>query len=110
MSVTSKGNSRKKYNPEIKLKIVLESLQRDTTIESVRRQFDVHTTQINAWRKAFLSKTSALGEFVFGEHGRSKKGSSLSNDNGRSTEELTKLIGELTIENQILKKALGSLA
>lgn|GEM_PF-4529944 len=30
------SNQRKSYTPEQKLKIVLESFQRDTTIESVR--------------------------------------------------------------------------
>lgn len=119
-------NNRKQYTPELKLKVVLESLQRDTTIETVKRKFDIHTTQINSWRKTFFNKIPQLAQALF--DGKSAKSpvqskaqaasqklglnlftSAKSSQTGKSYEELTKLIGELTIENQILKKALESL-
>jgi len=122
--------SRKQYTPELKLKVVLESLQRDTTIETVKRKFDIHTTQINSWRKTFFSKVPDLAQAVFdtsklpksqvqskvqpsslkfGLNGLNLSTSAKSSQNGKSYEDLTKIIGELTIENQILKKALESL-
>ena len=40
-------NQRKQYSPEFKLKVVLESLQRDTTLEAVRRKFGVSNSMIH---------------------------------------------------------------
>jgi transposase len=44
------ANTRKQYTAEFKLKVVLESLQRDTTIEEVRKKFGVSTSMIHRWR------------------------------------------------------------
>lgn len=35
------AGKQKQYSPEFKLKVVLESLQRDTTLEEVCRKFEV---------------------------------------------------------------------
>ena len=97
----------KKYTAEFKLKAVLETLQRDTTIESVRKKFGVHITQLGNWRKTFFSKSNQIATLVFESSSQSSR--SKSSGDSKSTEELTRIIGELTIENQILKKALESL-
>jgi transposase-like protein len=44
---------RKQYTPEFKFKVVLESLQRDTTMEEVCRKFGVSSSMISRWRQAF---------------------------------------------------------
>ena len=41
------ANTRKQYTAEFKLKVVLESLQRETTIEEVRKKFGVSTSMIH---------------------------------------------------------------
>lgn len=91
---------RNKYSNEYKAKVVLEVLQRDTTIEQVRQRFGVHTTQINSWTKLFKQNVPS----VFEQANRKPKPSP-----EQSVEELQKIIGKLTIENEILKKALESL-
>jgi transposase-like protein len=47
------AGKRKQYTPEFKLKVVLESLQRDTTIEEVCRKFEVSSSMVSRWRQAF---------------------------------------------------------
>lgn len=47
------SSGRRVFTPEFKLKIVLESMQRDTTIEQVRRKYNVSWSAINRWRKEF---------------------------------------------------------
>ena len=92
---------RTNYSNDFKLKVVLESLQRDSTIEKVRQRFNVHTSVINRWRKYF--KTYAAS--IFDQVNKKKEQSQI----GQSIEELTRIIGDLTVENQILKKALERL-
>ncbi len=45
------GNQRKQYTPEFKLNVVLESLQRDSTLEDVRKKFGVSNSMIHRWRQ-----------------------------------------------------------
>ena len=44
---------RKSYTPEFKLKVVLESMQRDTTQEEVYKKFGIASSMIHRWRKEF---------------------------------------------------------
>jgi len=44
---------RKQYTPQFTFKVVLESLERDTTMEEVCRKFGVSSSMISRWRQAF---------------------------------------------------------
>jgi transposase len=92
---------RTNYSNEFKLKVVLESLQRDSTMEKVRQRFNVHTSVINRWRKYFKNYAASIFDQV------SKKSNRV--QIGENIEELKAIIGGLTVENQILKKALERL-
>jgi transposase len=52
---------RKSYTPEFKLKVVLESMQRDTTQEEVCQKFGVSSSMLHRWRKEF--QTNAESRF-----------------------------------------------
>jgi len=43
------AGKRKQYTPEFKFKVVLESLQRDTTLEEVCRKYSVSSSMSVAW-------------------------------------------------------------
>ena len=49
-------NKRKQYSAEFKLKVVLESLQRETTLEEVRKKFGVTRERIRQLQNIALSK------------------------------------------------------
>ena len=89
---------RKTYQSDFKVQVVLESFQRDTTIEQVRRRYQVSSAVVNKWR-AIFKKNAHL---VFEGNQKTKKISP-----GESPEELKKIIGEITVENALLKKALS---
>ena len=91
------------YSNELKLKVVLESFQRDTTIEKVRQQFNVHTSVVNRWRKQFRQYAAKIFEI-------SKTNKNRTSQPEQTVEELKQIIGELTCENVLLKKALERLA
>lgn len=86
---------RKQHTPEFTCKVVLESLQRDTTMEEVCRMFGVSSTRISRWRQAFQQK----GPGLFADQRDSmRQRKALGNDPGESPDDLKKLIGELTMQ------------
>jgi transposase len=97
---------RKQYTPEFKLKVVLESLQRDTTLEEVRRKFGVTNSMIHRWRQEFQAKAADI--FV-DKRNPKQKAQAQGYAPGESPDDLKRLIGELTVQNEILKKVPGLL-
>ena len=98
---------RRQFTPEQKLQVVLESLQRDTTLEAVSRKYSIVTSVIIRWRKEFKEKTV----IVFSDK-RNPRGKALANGYkpGESPDELKRIIGDLTVQNEILKKVPGLLS
>lgn len=93
-------NDKKQYLPEIKVKAVLDSLQHDTTIEAVRRKYYLPHSVLHRWRKEFKENVVK----VFEPKRNSKNKMNASYKHGESPEELKRIIGELTVQNEILKK------
>ena len=97
---------RNQYTAEFKAKVVLESLQRDTTIEEVRKKFGVSNSMIHRWREEFKKNLPQLFE---DKHNPKAKAQSQGYAPGQSPDDLKKIIGELTVQNEILKKVQGLL-
>lgn len=101
-----KHQQRRKFTPEQKLQIVLESLQRDTTLEAVSKKYSIVSSVIIRWRKEFKQKAAV----VFADK-RNPRGKAVANGYkpGESPDELKKIIGDLVVQNEILKKVPGLL-
>ena len=97
---------RRQFTPEQKLQIVLESLQRDTTLEAVCRKYSIVSSVVIRWRREFKERAA----IVF-EDKRNPKKKALANGYkpGESPDDLKRIIGELTVQNEILKKVPGLL-
>lgn len=97
---------RRQFTAEQKLQVVLESLQRDTTLESVSQKYNIVASVIIRWRKEFKEKAA----IVFADK-RNPKGKAQANGYkpGESPDELKRIIGDLTVRNEILKKVPGLL-
>jgi transposase len=52
-------SKRKSYTPECKLKVVLESMQRDVTQEDVCKQFGVSSSVLHRWGKEFQANAES---------------------------------------------------
>jgi transposase-like protein len=82
--------------------VVLESLQRDTTIEEVSRTFEVSSSLVSRWRQAFQQR----GQEVFADQrDPTSRARAQGYEPGESPDALKKLIGELTVHNERLKKS-----
>lgn len=102
----SNDAGRRHFTPEFKLKVVLESMQRDTTIEEVRGKYNLSWSVLNRWRKEF--QASAPDIFA-DKRNPGSKAKAQGYPPGQSPDELKRLIGDLTIQVEVLKKAEGLL-
>ena len=96
----------KTYTPEFKLKVVMESFQRETTLEEVCHTFGLASSVISRWRQEFQQK----GPEIFADQ-RDLKARTQAQGYapGESPEELKQLIGDLAVQNELLKKSRGLL-
>ncbi len=97
---------RKSYTPEYTLKVVLESMQRDTTQEDVCKQFGIASSMLHRWRKEFQANAASA---FHDKRDPKQKAHSQGYEPGESLDDLKKIIGELTVQNDILNKASGLL-
>lgn len=92
-------SARKNYDADFKARVVLESFHHDITIEQISSKYGVAQSVINKWRKIFKDNLP----FVFAS--AQPKKTQLKPE--ESPDYLKKIIGDLTVENDILKKALS---
>lgn len=86
---------RQNYSAEFKAKVAIEALKEQKTITELAQLYEIHPNQISTWKKEFLENAAQ----VFDKLHRKPK----------ENEEVAKLfekVGQLTIENDWLKKKL----
>jgi len=91
---------RRKFTPEFKTKVVLESLKGLQTSQELAQKFEIHPQQISTWKKEFLEKASEI--FKGNKVGKKDKKS----ESEKERDELLRTIGELKVANDFLKKRL----
>ncbi len=91
---------RSKWKPEDKIRVVMESINTSVSISELCRKYGVVPTTFYQWKERFLEAGKLGLTGGFGKNGGASR--ELENENER----LKKLIGELTIANDSLKKAM----
>src|SRR5438128_2072405 len=91
------SQKRRKFSRELKLQILRE-IEAGKSIAVAAREYEVHPTLINKWQ----SNYGQYAEQAFAGNGRAYK------DEARIAE-LERKVGQLTLENDFLKKALQRL-
>ena len=89
--------SRRKFSAEFKAKVCIEALKEQLTIEALCKKYDLHPTQVNTWKRDFISHSTAVFE-------KESKGSP--GDQDKLIQALYAQIGELKVANDFLKKKL----
>ena len=85
--------STRKYSPEFKARVALESLRGDVTQAELCRRYGVASDQLSRWRKKLIEQAPKL--FSDGRK----------DPNLERIAQLEQLVGRLTLELEILKKA-----
>jgi acyl-CoA synthetase (AMP-forming)/AMP-acid ligase II len=90
--------TRKQYDPAFTFNVVMESFQRETTLEEVSRKCEVSSCMLSRWRQAFQQR----GAEIFPDQRDPKSRSKAQGDEpGASPDDRKKRIGELTVQNEI---------
>ena len=89
---------RTKFTPDQKIQIVLESIKTGISTAELCRKHNVHPQTFQAWRQKFMD----AGKAGLGHYGKSDPVKAIKKENG----DLKRIIGELTIANDALKKTL----
>jgi transposase len=86
---------RKQWSDKEKARIALEALRDGNTLIELSKKYSVHQNQISQWRKKLIENANMLFTLK-----SDQKNSELEREN----EELFKVIGQLKVENDFLKK------
>jgi len=100
-----KRNTRRKFNSEEKIRIILEGLRGEDSIANICRKEGIAPSIYYKWSKAFLvaGKRQLSGDTV-GEANRDEVA-----DLRSENEQLKQLVAELSLKNRVLKKSMSGL-
>jgi transposase len=100
-----KRKTRRKFNPEERIRIILEGLKGEDSIAAICRREGIAASLYYKWSKSFLEagKQRLKGDTM--REANSDEVSELRKEN----EQLKQLVAELSLKNRVLKKSLSGL-
>lgn len=97
-----KRKTRKKYNSEEKIRIILEGLRGEESIATICRREGINTNLYYKWSKDFMEAGKKRLSGDTKREATSTEVTELKQEN----EQLKQLVAELSLKNRVLKKSL----
>ena len=91
------SKKRRNHSPEFKSKVALAAIKGDKTLTELSQQYGINSNLIVKWKKQLIENSTE----VFAS------GKGLMPDRESEIQSLQAKIGQLTMENDFLSKALG---
>jgi transposase len=91
------SRKRRTHSPDFKAKVALAAIKGDETLSELARRYQINANLIVKWKKLLLENSAE----VFAS------GKGLAPDRESEIKSLQAKIGEITMENDFLSKALG---
>ena len=91
------SRKRRNHSPEFKAKVAIAAIKGDETLNQLSERFAINSNLIVKWKKQLLDSSSAA--FASGK--------GLAPDREAEIKDLQAKIGEITMVNDFLSKALG---
>ena len=91
------SRKRRTHSPDFKAKVALAAIKGDETLSELARRYQINANLIVKWKKLLLENSDE----VFAS------GKGLAPDRESEIKSLQAKIGEITMENDFLSKALG---
>ncbi|KZE54122.1 transposase [Brevibacillus parabrevis] len=92
---------RNRYTSEFKTKVVLETLREEQTVNEIAAKYELSPVMISRWKVEFLERASTVFEKKNNQVDKVRK------EYESKQEHLEKLVGQLTVEVDWLKKKSG---
>lgn len=89
---------RRSFTPNDKAKLVLEAFQGEQTINEIASEHNIHPNMLSRWKRTAETNLSSLFEDNSAKERKARK------EKEDEIAELYKIIGELTTQNEWLKK------
>ena len=91
---------KRQFTPEFKAKIVLEILREEKSISEIGSREEIAVSQLHGWKKEFLENSS----MVFSQTKIEREAKLSTRELADREQALMAKVGQLTIENDWLKK------
>lgn len=91
---------RRHFSPEFKKKIAIEAIREQRTINEIAHAYEVHPIQVRKWKKELLDRATLIFEDP------RKRDKNLQKQENQEAV-LQQKVGQLTMENDWLKKKLN---
>lgn len=90
------SKKRTQYSSEFKARVALAAIRGDETIPQLAARYGIHPTQINSWKRQLIEQAAELFS----------RNTGASKENGQTTDDLHRVIGQLTVERDFLVRKL----
>lgn len=90
----------KEYSPDFKTKVVLEYIRGESNQTELSQKYGMPTCTIRAWISHFIDNADS----VFEDKRRDREIKEKIQEKEKQIEQLHKMVGELTVENNWIKK------
>ena len=87
---------RRRHDPEFKARVALEAIKGIKTIQQIASEYGIHSVQVSEWKKKMLEGAPEVFE--------AGRGKARAGDFEREREKMHAKIGQLTLENDWLRK------